>query len=73
MPFFHVTLDPAQVGASLALMTDSEQAAALTAFCRELRTYCGSNFNMEMQLHMAASHLSAEDREVLAMLGTVRL
>lgn len=62
-------IDPGELGAALAHLPSDLQGRALKAFCRELRSACGTNYNAEMQLHYVNKELEAGDRELLSCLG----
>ncbi len=69
MRAFHVRLEAADVGASLACMSDEEQTAAFAAFAKELLRQCGTYHLAELQLAYVNAKLGPEERRLLAMLG----
>lgn len=62
-------IDWAEVGAMLAHAGDDEQSSLFIAFCKELRTACGTAYNVDMQMGHVQRKLPKADQELLSALG----
>lgn len=67
-----VRIDPRELGAALAHLDDSEQAAFLTEFCRELRAVAGTNFNAGICLRAVNESISALARLRMELINELR-